>query len=398
MENCRDSKLGAARRVLWVLMVHSATGGCILTRQSVVFAVSLCFAIGLLHQARSENSPMPLQLEMRVPFEPTAFPSAEGTYLAYELHLTNFTGNPLTLSSIEVLDADGAAPKPIAAFEGERLDGLLQPLGGQANGTSRQIAGGGSVVVFMWVVFQPGAQVPKQLRHRILTADSSVEGAVIGTHQTELKTLSSPVQGSDWVASDAPSNDADNHHRRGIFVYDGRAVISRRYAIDWMQVENGASFSGDVRDKRAYYSYGKPVVAVADATVVTARDGLPDNVPGHNDQFHPAVPITMDTVGGNSITLDIGGRQFAYYFHLQPGSLRVKVGDHVKKGQIMALIGASGDAREPHLHFEIANSPKALAGEGLPYVIDHYRVKSEKGWENRTRELPLKDMVIDFGK
>jgi len=119
------------------------------------------------------------------------------------------------------------------------------------------------------------------------------------------------------------------------------------------------------------------VVAVADATVVTARDGLPDNVPGHNEQFHPAVPITMDTVGGNSITLDIGGRQFAYYFHLQPGSLRVKVGDHVKKGQIMALIGASGDAREPHLHFEIANSPKALAGEGLPYVIDHYRVKSE---------------------
>jgi murein DD-endopeptidase MepM/ murein hydrolase activator NlpD len=119
------------------------------------------------------------------------------------------------------------------------------------------------------------------------------------------------------------------------------------------------------------------VVAVADATVVTARDGLPDNVPGHNEQFHPAVPITMDTVGGNSITLDIGGRQFAYYFHLQPGSLRVKVGDHVKEGQIMALIGASGDAREPHLHFEIANSPKALAGEGLPYVIDHYRVKSE---------------------
>ena len=116
---------------------------------------------------------------------------------------------------------------------------------------------------------------------------------------------------------------------------------------------------------------------MADATVVTARDGPPDNVPGHNEQFHPAVPITMDTVGGNSITLDIGGRQFAYYFHLQPGSLRVKVGDHVKEGQIMALIGASGDAREPHLHFEIANSPKALAGEGLPYVIDHYRVKSE---------------------
>ena len=379
-------------------MVHSATWGYTLTRQSAVFAVSLCVAIGLLHQARSENSTQPLQLEMRVPFEPTAFPSAGRTHLAYELHLTNFTGNPLTLSSIEVHEADAAAGKPIAVFQGEGLDGLVQSLGARANGTSRQIVGGGTVVVFMWVDFEPGAQVPKQLRHRVSTADNAAEGAFILTHHAELKVLGSPVQGSNWLASDAPSNDADNHHRRGVFVYDGRALISRRYAIDWMQIENGASFSGEAGDKGAYYSYGKPVVAVADATVVTARDGLPDNVPGHNEQFHPAVPITMDTVGGNTITLDIGRRQFAYYFHLQPGSLRVKVGDHVKKGQIMARIGASGDAREPHLHFEIANSPKALAGEGLPYVIDHYRVKSEKGWESRTRELPLKDMVIDFGR
>jgi hypothetical protein len=335
---------------------------------------------------------------MRVPLEPTAFPSDGRSYLAYELYLTNFTSDPLPLNRVEVLDADAAVLRPILTFEGERLDELLEPLGSRANARSRQIVGGGSVVVFIWVAFEPGAHVPKQLRHRVVTTDSAAEGALIGTHQTELKVLGSPVQGSAWLASDAPSNDADNHHRRGIFVFDGRAVISRRYAIDWMRVKDGASFSGDARDKRAYYSYGKPVIAVADATVVTARDGLPDNVPGHNEQFHPAVLITMDTVTGNTITLDLGSGQFAYYCHLQPGSLRVKVGDHVKKGQIMALIGASGDAREPHLHFEITNSPKALAGEGLPYVIDHYRVTSENGWESRTRELPLKDMVIDFGR
>ena len=340
---------------------------------------------------------MPLQLEMRVPFEPTAFPSAGHTYLVYELYLTNFTNNPLTLSRVEVLDADAPALKPIAAFEGERLDQLLQPLGAPANAQSRQIVGGGSVVVFMWVTFEPGAQVPKQLRHRVVTADNAAEGAIIGTHHTELKVLRGPVQGSDWLASDAPSNDADNHHRRGVFVYGGRALISRRYAIDWTHVENGATFSGDARDKRAYYSYGKPVVAVADATVVTARDGLPDNVPGHNEQFSPAVPITMDTVSGNTITLDFGDGQFAYYCHLQPGSVRVKVGERVKRGQIMGLIGASGDAREPHLHFEIANSSRPFEGEGLPYLIDHYRVKSGNGWDSRTRELPLREMVIDLG-
>jgi hypothetical protein len=236
------------------------------------------------------------------------------------------------------------------------------------------------------------------LRHRIIAADAAAEGAVIGTHHAELKTLRSPVQGSNWLASDAPSNDQDNHHRRGILVFDGHALISRRYAIDWMQVENGASFSGDARDKRSYYAYGKPVVAVADGIVVTAKDGFAENVPGHNEEFRPAVPITPDTLAGNTITLDLGNGQFAYYLHLQTGSLRVKVGERVKRGKVLGRIGDSGDAREPHLHFQVTNSPTMLGGEGLPYLIDRYGVKSEKGWQSRTRELPLKDMVVDFGQ
>ena len=43
-------------------------------------------------------STWPPQLEMRVPFEPTAFPSDGRTYLTYELYLTNFAANPITLT------------------------------------------------------------------------------------------------------------------------------------------------------------------------------------------------------------------------------------------------------------------------------------------------------------
>jgi hypothetical protein len=82
-------------------------------------------------------------------------------------------------------------------------------------------------------------------------------------------------------------------------VVDGYPQISRRYAIDWIEEKSGAIFSGDEHANQAYYSYGKPVLAVADASVLTARDGLPDNVPGyHNEQFHPAIPITTETVSG----------------------------------------------------------------------------------------------------
>jgi len=151
-------------------------------------------------------------------------------------------------------------------------------------------------------------------------------------------------------------------------------VDSRRYAIDWKQIRDGASFSGDAKDVHSYYAYGKTVLAVADGRVVTSRDGLPDNIPGHGEEFHPAVPITFETSGGNTITLDLGGDQFAHYNHLQPGSLSVKAGDRVRRGQVLARVGDSGDSREPHLHFEVTTSSKT--GEGVPYLIDRYRCRS----------------------
>jgi murein DD-endopeptidase MepM/ murein hydrolase activator NlpD len=80
--------------------------------------------------------------------------------------------------------------------------------------------------------------------------------------------------------------------------------------------------------------------------------------------------------------------------------LRVKAGDRVRRGQVIAHIGASGDAREPHLHFEVTTSSKILAGEGVPYLIDRYRSKSANDghMELRTRELPLDNSVVVFGE
>jgi hypothetical protein len=339
---------------------------------------------------------------MRVPFEPTAFPSGSHVYLMYELHLTNFMPMPVSLSRIEVLDVDAETAQPIATFEAKQLEAILQPLGGRTLSERKErliIAGGQSAILFMFVEFDRGSHIPNRLFHRVSTADSEEEGAVIFTHHTELHVLGPPVEGADWLAEDGPSNDQDNHHRRGVVILNGQPVDSRRYAIDWKQAMDGASFSGDPRDVRSYYSYGKTVLAVADGRVVTARDGLPDNVPGHGEAFHPAVPITLETVAGNTITLDLGGGQFAYYMHLQPGSLQVKAGARVRRGQVLARVGGSGDAREPHLHFEVTTSPKLLAGEGVPYLIERYRCKStsEGPAELHTHELPLDHSVVTFG-
>src|SRR5215471_17581575 len=367
----------------------------------VIFAALLGWS-ALAQQANNRTVLKHAQLEMRVPFEPTAFPSGPHFYVMYELHLTNFGAVPLTLSRIEVLDADAENSQPIAAFDAEQLEALVQPLGNRAlfDRKERLVLGDGrSAIVFMSVQFDRSARIPNRLTHRVNASDSEGEGAVITTHHTELHVLGPPVEGEDWLAADGPSNDEDNHHRQGVVIFDGRAVDSRRYAIDWKQIRDSASFSGDAKDVHSYYAYGKTVLAVADGRVVTSRDGLPDNVPGHFEAFHPAVPITFETMGGNTITLDLGGGQFAHYNHLQPGSLRVKVGDRVRRGQALARIGASGDAREPHLHFEVTTSSKLLAGEGVPYLIDRYRCRSASDGpvELHIRELPLNNSVVIFG-
>jgi len=39
-----------------------------------------------------------------------------------------------------------------------------------------------------------------------------------------------------------------------------------------------------------------------------------------------------------------------------------------------------------------------LASEGLPYLLDQYRLKVADGeWERRANEFPLGDGVVDFG-
>jgi hypothetical protein len=298
------------------------------------------------------------------------------------------------------MDGDGASAKLLAATEGSQLDAQTQSIGQMADQGDNhlRLSAGQSSVVFVWLALDSGIRVPSKLRHRVLTDAFVADGPTIGTHYTKLRVLDSPVQGANWLASDGPSIDQDNHHRRGLVTIDGRAVISRRYAIDWMQSEHGSMYAGDPHNSRSYYSYGKPVFAVADGRILTARDGLPDNVPGHDAEFHPAVPITFDTVAGNTVVLELGGGQYAHYMHLESGSLRVKTGDLVRRGQELGKVGDSGDARAPHLHFEVTTSARFGVGEGVPYLIEGYRVKTEnQHYESRTRELPLRNMLIDFG-
>ena len=93
--------------------------------------------------------------------------------------------------------------------------------------------------------------------------------------------------------------------------------------------------------------------------------------------------MTVGTVLGNYVLLDLGAgdnalHRFALYGHLESGSVRVQVGDSVRRGQWIAAIGNSGNSDGPHLHFHITEVPDAatapLRGEGIPFVLDSFLV------------------------
>lgn len=88
--------------------------------------------------------------------------------------------------------------------------------------------------------------------------------------------------------------------------------------------------------------------------------------------------MTLVTIGGNHVVIEIAKGQYAFYAHLQPGSLRVRVGDRVKRGQVVGLVGNSGNSTEPHLHFHltdaIAPGTSTLGAEGIPYALPSFEV------------------------
>jgi murein DD-endopeptidase MepM/ murein hydrolase activator NlpD len=111
---------------------------------------------------------------------------------------------------------------------------------------------------------------------------------------------------------------------------------------------------------------------VADGTVAVAADNLPEQTPG----TFPT-NISPAEADGNSVVLDIGNGFYANYAHFQPGSVKVQVGDTVKRGDVLGLVGNSGNSVAPHLHFHVMNGPSQLASEGLPYLIDSFTVTGQ---------------------
>jgi biotin carboxyl carrier protein len=358
---------------------------------------------------KEEHTPKPFTvgLDTLVDMQPIAFKSGGKWHLAYELHVINVGKWNSALQEIDIVPAN-APDTSVATFTGDALsEAFTYP------GVDKKDAAGPATlrpgeegVVYLWVTVDSLDAIPATLRNKIkvkigdypeaLTAN----GPTVTIDKKPVVVIASPLEGSNLVAANGPSN--TSLHRRALIPVDGHAYISQRYAIDWVKAyPDGKTFQGDEKDNKSYKIYGAEIHSVADGVVTETKDGIPQNVP--NAETH-AVPITLETIGGNHVIVDIGGGRYAFYAHMQPGSLRVKVGDHVKTGDVLGLVGNTGNSSEPHLHFDICDASSMLGCEGLPYVFASFDVTGSAAGDGaslkaattvtRTLEIPAEDDVV----
>jgi hypothetical protein len=352
---------------------------------------------------------VPFQVSILTP--PTAFRSDGQWRLCYEIYVNNLSPYSWTVQSIEAKSDKGAALLNVSGASLEKV--LFHPAiaRDKKGGSVADIAPGESVVAFLWIDLPADTPTPAGLQHEFTLKKPGdpnlfVLAAANTVVSTRLPEIVSPLHGKNWVAGNGPSNTSG--HRRALIEVDGTPHISQRYAIDWVQIgDDNQTYAGDSKDNHSYHCFGQEARSIADAVVVEVKDGIPENMPRSGKM---AVPITLETVAGNHVNLDLGGGVYAMYAHLQPGSIRVKLGDKVTVGQVIGLVGNTGNSTEPHLHFQLMNQNSPLGSDGIPYALPSYKLTGKISGDDETQpkldhlpvpqtrhgEIPVEDEVVDL--
>lgn len=364
-----------------------------------------------------------------VPQPPSPVRGTDGHYhVVYELQVLNAGPRAATLTSVESV-ADGPAGRVVGSLSGPAItarsllvgDYTLPPT------PATEIPAGRTLLLLLDDVYDTREAVPAAVVQRVratfgaLPPDQATFAAATFPAESEQITvplqidgpaprvIGPPLTGPDWVAVNGCCELSP--HRGAMVPLDGRINGGERYAVDWSRFDlearpladlargTQATFTGDPTRNEDYFSFDQPVLAVADATVVAVVGDMPEAPPR---QF---LTLPLSDLGGNRVVLDLGGGAYAFYAHLETGSPTVRVGDQVRRGQVIARTGNSGNTTESHLHFQLMDSPAPLSATNLPFEIDTMTwlgtvtpdgLVPQPAQGPRTGELPLLESAVGF--
>ncbi len=298
-------------------------------------------------------------------------------HLEYDLLVTNGFAAPVTLTAIAVVAPGG---ETLLRLEGDALVTATQPLLGRT--PMAEIPASGAVAVVMDVTIPPDHAV-ERVSHSItyevaldapvrsLIGSFAVDGPELNVDPRPATVIAPPLRGDGWLANNGCCAAESVHRAVRVPIGGTRIGKQETFAIDWARLRDGEAFSGDGARPEDWYGFGAEVLAVADGTVVAIQEGYPEEIP-----LQPVTDVTRpEDYGGNAISLEIAPGVYAYYAHLEPGSITVAVGDQVTTGEVLGLLGNTGNSSGPHLHFGLIDDPDPLVGQSLPMAFDRWTLQ-----------------------
>ncbi|WP_435975649.1 M23 family metallopeptidase [Streptomyces sp. Qhu_M48] len=190
--------------------------------------------------------------------------------------------------------------------------------------------------------------------------------------------LAIPVSGR-WMARNGPATKVPSHTHN----------LAQTYAIDLARrpAPDPVWLWPVARRPESYPSFGEPLFAPSDARVVSVSDTQRDHLTRSSlgGLFYVLAEAFVRSLGsprhllGNHVVLDLGDGVYAVFAHLRRRSAAVAAGDLVTRGQKLAECGNSGNSSEPHLHFQLMDSPDITSARGLRFT---WRFRDDEGVEH----------------
>lgn len=325
------------------------------------------------------------QTEVKIsPPSPYVEHTDAGDSANFDIIVTNAKAYEQTLTRVEILYLDAAGKTILERrIDGNGVAPAIETVPG------RDIAAGASKLVFNPFPLQPPGVHAASVRVRMtLEADdqpSQLLEATMALRQPPAQRLRLPLKTTmSGKVSVWDGHDALSHHRRWDYTHPaiqgfGFHHNAMRYSYDLVPVDaEGRMFTGDESKNENYVGWGMDVLAPADGTVVETHSDSPDA-----RQFDPGVlRDNINLVFGNYVVIRHADGVFSILGHVKQGSVKVKAGDTVKQGQVVAQIGASGSSLFPHLHYQLQEGP-TQDSEGIPSRFDGITLvnrASTSGW------------------
>jgi murein DD-endopeptidase MepM/ murein hydrolase activator NlpD len=172
-------------------------------------------------------------------------------------------------------------------------------------------------------------------------------------------------------------------------------ILNQRYAYDLVITNSeGHTHRGEGKRLEDYYAFGQPILAPAAGEVVQVRDGVRD----YPNPGSGRIDWRTRDFRGNYVIIRHTAREYSFLAHLQCGSVAVRAGDRVGRGQIIGLCGNSGHSTEPHLHFHLQDYPNFYLAVGLPVRFANVTVDAEGAPRSfQERYLSAGERVHDAG-